>query len=331
MRLLKWQLGAGGDGGRWLVPVLLLIGVLAPAACVLWFMNAAIDNQRDASRRKLAEAYRGQLKLVRDRMESYWEQRAADLEREAHDGTAPAIFARVVERGLADSAVCLNRDGSAAYPVLATPVAPDSTLDRPDWMAARTLESWTDPHIAAESYAAIAKKEPDVSLAARAAQAQIRCLARSGDKAAALRAIQDNFGGGRLVRGADANRRLIAADEWLLAMRLSCGAGWDPARAVANRRAGRFPVDPQLAKLPHNGGSTSRDDFGLHDAHAVRAAAVSDGSTATVRLFDLRRRAAGGAFSGSGAGAGRRVGLGGERRAGCLETGGAGRANRRTV
>jgi signal transduction histidine kinase len=233
VRLWNRHLGAGGDGGRWLVPVLLIIGVLAPTACVLWFMNAAIDNQRDASRRKLAEAYRGQLKLVRDRLESYWEQRAADLEREAHDGTAPAIFARVVERGLADSAVCLNRDGSAAYPALATPVAPDSTLDRPDWMAARTLESWTDPHIAAESYAAIARKEPDVSLAARAAQAQIRCLTRSGDKAAALRAIQDNFGGGRLVRGADATGRLIGADELLLVIGIECGAGRNPARRSA--------------------------------------------------------------------------------------------------
>jgi signal transduction histidine kinase len=232
VRLWNRHLGAGGDGGRWLVPVLLLIGVLAPTACVLWFMNAAIDNQRDASRRKLAEAYRGQLKLVRDRMESYWDQRAADLEREAHDGTAPAIFARIVERGLADSAVCLNRDGSAAYPALATPVAPDPTLDRPDWMAARTLEGWTDPHIAADSYAAIARKEPDVSLAARAAQAQIRCLARSGDKAVALRAIQDNFGGGRLVRGADASGRLIGADELLLAIGIECGAGRNPARRL---------------------------------------------------------------------------------------------------
>jgi type II secretory pathway pseudopilin PulG len=220
VRLRNRNLGAGGDGGRWLVPVLLLIGVLAPAACVLWFMNVAVNNQRDASRRKLAEAYRGQLKLVRDRMESYWEQRAADLERETRDGTAPAIFARLVERGLADSAVCLNRDGSAAYPALTTPVGPDPTLNRPDWMAARTLESWTDPHTAAESYAAIAKKEPDSGLAARAAQAQIRCLTRSGDKAAALRAIQDNFGNGRLMRGADATGRLIGADELLLAIRL---------------------------------------------------------------------------------------------------------------
>ncbi len=232
MRLGNRQLGAGGDRGRWLVPVLLLIGVLAPTACVLWFMNVAVDNQRDASRRQLAEAYRGQLKLVRDRMESYWEQRAADLEREAREGAAPAIFARLVERGLADSAVCLNRDGSPAYPTLATPVAPDPTLNRPDWMAARTLESWTDPHTAAEAYAAIAKKETDVSLAARAAQAQIRCLARSGDKTAALRAIQENFGGGRLMRGVDASGRLIAADELLLAIRLSCGAGWNPARRL---------------------------------------------------------------------------------------------------
>src|ERR1051325_11341538 len=54
------------DTGRWLVPLLLLVGVLAPTACLLWFLNVAVNNQRDASRRKLAEAYRGQLILLRD-------------------------------------------------------------------------------------------------------------------------------------------------------------------------------------------------------------------------------------------------------------------------
>ena len=209
----------GHDGGRWLVLLLLLAGVLAPTACVLWFMNAAVNNQRDASRQKLAEAYRGQLTLLRERMDSYWEKRAADLERETRDGPAPMIFERLVRRGLADSAVCVNRDGSPAYPAITTPTQADPVSKRADWMAARALESWSDPAAAAEAYAEIAKSEQDVSVAARAAQAQVRCLLRS-DKNAALRVLEESFSGGRLLHGMDLGGRLIAADAQLLTLQL---------------------------------------------------------------------------------------------------------------
>ena len=58
------RIGTQLAGGRWLAPLFLLIGVLTPTVCVLWFMNVAVNNQRDASRRQLTEAYRGQLALL---------------------------------------------------------------------------------------------------------------------------------------------------------------------------------------------------------------------------------------------------------------------------
>ena len=152
-------IGGSRETGRWLVPLLLLLGVLAPTACVLWFMNVAVNNQRDASRRKLAEAYRGQLTLLRGRADSFWEQRAADLEQEAARGPAPAAFLRIVERRLADSVLCLNRDGSPAYPAAPMPAAADTVFQRPEWMAARALEGWNDFAGAAAAYAAIVKTE----------------------------------------------------------------------------------------------------------------------------------------------------------------------------
>jgi hypothetical protein len=121
--------GTGHDLSRWLVLLLLALGVLAPAACVLWFMNEAMTNQRDAARQKLAEAYRGQLQLVRDRLDAAWEKRAADLDREAASGAAPAAFERSVRNGLADAVVVLNADGSAGYPSAAVPLRADR-LDR---------------------------------------------------------------------------------------------------------------------------------------------------------------------------------------------------------
>jgi hypothetical protein len=46
---------------RLLVPVL-LIAVLAPAACVFCFMNQAARSQAEAAERGVTEAYRGQLR-----------------------------------------------------------------------------------------------------------------------------------------------------------------------------------------------------------------------------------------------------------------------------
>jgi signal transduction histidine kinase len=202
-----------GEAGRWLVPLLLLLGVLAPCACLLWFLNVAVENQRAASQRKLAEAYRGQLILLRARADSYWEQRTKDLARQADQAPggfqqAPAAFQQIVEKGLADAVAVLNPDGSPAYPAAPPPVAADPVYNRPDWLTARALENASDFAGAAAAYASIVKEDHDVSVAAR-------------DKSAALRAIDSYFTSGRLMRATDLAGRLIAADEQLLAVRLS--------------------------------------------------------------------------------------------------------------
>jgi hypothetical protein len=234
MRIRNQLAATNRDRGRWLAPLFLLIGVLAPTVCVLWFMNVAIDNQSEASRHKLAEAYRGQLTLLRERMDTYWQQRAADLEQDSRSNCGGTVFAKLVQQGLADSVICLARDGAPGYPSLAIPTAPDFTFRQADWMAARSLESQRAFSAAAEAYAAIAQKEANVDMAAQAAQARIRCLANGGDKSAALAALEESFGGGRLTRGTDLQFRLIAADEWLLAIHLA--GPEDPRYLPAVRR-----------------------------------------------------------------------------------------------
>ncbi len=221
MRFRNPIAGARHDRGRWLLLLALLAGVLAPTACVLWFMHVAIDNQRDAARQKLTEAYRGQLTLLRGRVDAYWENRAGDLERETREGAPAAIFERLVRRGV-DSAVILNVDGAVLYPRAVEspmPVAEDEST-RGAWMAARSLESVGNFPAAATAYDSIAKTEADVSAAARAAQARIRCLVRNGDKQAAIQAVEENFTSGRLAGATDSDGRVIEADQQLMAMRL---------------------------------------------------------------------------------------------------------------
>ena len=180
----------------------MLVAVLAPTVCLLWFMNEAVNSQRAVARQKLAEAYRGQLALLRDRLDSYWVKRAADLDRYETSGPA-ALFERCVGDGAADAVICLNRDGSAAYPAPVALPAADPVEFRPDWANARGLEDTRGGlTAAAAAYAQIASDRDD-SIAGRAAQAQIRCLVQSGNKEAAIRIVQRQFGGGRLAGAAD--------------------------------------------------------------------------------------------------------------------------------
>src|SRR5262245_51974667 len=139
MYLGRGRLGSiGQDRATWLVLLSLLLGVLAPAACVIWFMNEAIANQADATRQRVSEAYRGQLRLLRDRIDADWRTRTAQLD--ADTGSGPAAFRRAVLSGGADAVVFFDGDGTPAYPSLPAR-ATDPLADHKDWRTAQMLES----------------------------------------------------------------------------------------------------------------------------------------------------------------------------------------------
>ena len=68
---------------------LVLFAVIAPAACLLWFMSAAMRNERFAVQQKLAEAYRVQLSVSQSRLQKHWTETAAELEELAAKNSAP--------------------------------------------------------------------------------------------------------------------------------------------------------------------------------------------------------------------------------------------------
>jgi signal transduction histidine kinase len=102
-----------------LVPLFLILGVLLPTACVLWFMNDAATSQAAAARQSVTEAYRNQLPLLRDRVDAYWQSRAADLAKQLGQGTASDV-ARVIRSGQADAIV------TKLYPEPERPFRPDT-------------------------------------------------------------------------------------------------------------------------------------------------------------------------------------------------------------
>lgn len=218
--------GVSETRGAWFMLLFLFLGVLVPTACVLWFMNEASRNQAESARQNVREAYRNQLRFVRDRLDEFWTSRATAIEAQAGKAAA-ADFRRIVAAGLADSVVLLNRDGVPAYPAPIEMPSPDPLMSRSDWRALEMLERQPARlGDAAAGYARMAASETDLSFAARATQGQIRCLVASGDKPAALRVIESQFLSGRFAnRGEDMEHRPIAADELLLALHLMKPAG----------------------------------------------------------------------------------------------------------
>lgn len=235
------------DRAAWLVALFLVFGVLVPTASVLWFMNAAAKNQAILARQNLTDAYRGQLRLIRGRIDTYWADRSAALDYNAGAGT-PSDFNRIVTTGLADSALLLNPDGTVAYPsAAAAPVS--RPVELTDWLGAEAPVAGPNQfEDAARKYAQIAAGESDPSLAAQAAQAQVRFLFKSGDTEAAVRAIQQHFTAGRKMRGLDDSGRLIAADEQLLAVQLMKSN--DPRRMAFAARLAGLLSDYDKVRMP---------------------------------------------------------------------------------
>jgi signal transduction histidine kinase len=255
--------GEGNDRSVLLVSLFLMLGVLAPTACVLWFMNEAAKGQADSARQSITEAYRGQMHLISDRIDSFWTARAAALQANSGEGTA-AEFARIVSQGLADSAVLFDKSSAVSYPLLPTVRPVDPVPDQPDWRAAQALEARRGRlGDAAAAYARIAKSERDPSLAARAAQGQIRCLVQSGRKEDAVRAIQEQFNSGPASKGLDVYKRLIAADEQLLALQLITPN--DRRYPSMERRLATFVGNYESAALP-----SSQRLFLMHEMSALR-------------------------------------------------------------
>jgi len=101
------------DGGTRLFILLALLTVL-PAAWVLWFMNDALARESAASHQRVVEAYRGQLRLVRSRLDPIWRVHAASLNTGA--GTPEQRFERLITSETAEGAILLSPDGAVEYP-----------------------------------------------------------------------------------------------------------------------------------------------------------------------------------------------------------------------
>jgi len=167
-------------GSRWLT-LMLLLAVLVPSACLIWFMNQAVRNERLAVRQELMEVYRGNLALAQSRLDAWRAEIVHDAE--TNDLPAPALFAAAIRAGMADSVICFDPAGKVVYP------APEHAAN--------------------------------ASPAARALQAEARDLRQAGKKRETIDLILDSMAQGRLAKAADEQGRLILPSLELMALELT--------------------------------------------------------------------------------------------------------------
>lgn len=212
--------------------MLLLLVVLAPSVCLLWFMNQAVQNERLAVRQERLEACRGHLALAAERLDAYWQNTTRLLDAQAAALTPPALFAQLVRSNHCDSAICFESSNRILYP---NPL-PHPKLQPPPaaLQQGQVLES-TDPAAAAREYAQVAAHQTNTDLAAGAFQAEARCLVRSGQKEAALAVILGPLAESRFHNARDLQGRLLVPNVQLMALELLKDT--NPARAKQTLQA----------------------------------------------------------------------------------------------
>lgn len=234
------RLGTGVGMGLWPVLGLLLLAILAPTACLLWFLTEAVRNENMAVRQKLSDVYDVQLRRVLPVIQRLWDEKAHSITTAGKPAAAGEDFAALVRTGVADSYLLFDASGRLIYPTESQASdLPDATMS--DAMAAaEELEyARNEPDAAAAAYDDIIATTGDIDLRAKAIQARIRCLAKGGRKPEALRILvtvldDPKYGGAR-----DRGGRLIVPDVQLFGLELM-GVGSAPDYvALRDRLAGR--------------------------------------------------------------------------------------------
>jgi len=163
---------------KWVI-LLLVVAVILPTVCLLWFMTQAVDNVRMATRQKLIDLYAEKLETAAAEIDTLWRERITLIENSAADMAAPANFrAFALSYGensqTAGALVTYDQSGNLLYPV-AHSNEPEPNLPE-EFERAWELEFvHGDFQEAAKAYGAVADSTEDDYVRRRAMLAQARC------------------------------------------------------------------------------------------------------------------------------------------------------------
>jgi len=297
---------SGRGAGVGTMVVMVLLAALVPAGCVLWFLNAAMENQQLAVRQRLSEVYRSQFDARRDGLLSAWNRIEQKLDQARKLKGARRIYKLFVAGGVCDAVVVYDESGQVLYPRQLSPMYVEET-DADLWDKARQLEYDRQDTAAAEIYENVAMRADNIHLAARAMQARIRCLVRAGRTGDAIDVITGALSEPKYHDALDADGRLIVPATELLALQLGAEnltpevssrlvrrlveCLWDDDDAVIPSAQRLFLID-QLRAIKPDAGSMKSDSDAAMRAYLLYWAQVhaasfldADGAIASQELF----------------------------------------------
>lgn len=171
------RIDTGAGQLKWVI-LLLIVAVVLPTVCLLWFMMQAVRNERLAIRQKLADVYERDLDEALKKSGAVWEEELSDL-RDKLGGSGPlSMFDRLTKFEFYDAAVIYDESGRRIYPVLTTDMNSPLQVGQV-FEEAWSLEFSGDYLRAAEAYEGEADCN-DAYVASAAIVGKSRCLAKLG-------------------------------------------------------------------------------------------------------------------------------------------------------
>ena len=177
-----------------------VVVTLLAVVALLWFLQAAISNERVAARARLAQAYQGYAEEAKAELAESWRALTAEIRATRGDGgSAAQRFEKLVAGQDIDSVLVYGADGALNYPTLLPGPSRrvEGAEEQTAWEEAANLENGRgDLLAAARSYRKIAEaaiEAGQVDEHLRAGQAEVRCFLRLGQAAAAANQYRKIF------------------------------------------------------------------------------------------------------------------------------------------
>ena len=234
---------------------MLMLVIIIPTVCLLWFVSEAVRNEQMAVRQRLTEVYQTQLESLPSKLQDYWEQKINRLSA-VDPGMSPGErFNVMIKSGLSDSVILFDNKGELLYPCEVEPPHIDLAGVTDDWERAERMEFRSkDNEAAAKLYSDIVDKSKNISLKARALQRQIRCLGKAGKEDEAVKIVTGILSNPEFNEARDDSGRLIVPDSKLFILQVMIKKN-DPAfrkileNLVLRVKDYRPPVIPSSQRL----------------------------------------------------------------------------------
>lgn len=208
----------------WPVALGLVIAIVFPIVCVLWFMVNAIHNERMASRQRIQDLYRDHLSQARHQLRSYWFEKIASLDRLSRTKAIQSpgqLFRNAVDSRISDALILLDDTESAIFPPHRgeMPILPLPWTMA--WQQAEDLEYKDGNRIAAiEAYEKLAETIADPHIRARALVAQARNYWQLNEAEIAINILTETLANPEFIDALDSRGGLVVPAASLMALNI---------------------------------------------------------------------------------------------------------------